>query len=97
VEVFVGKDYGGKENVDGWAFIEALPAGGGETFSNPCDKWFCSKTKGYGNGTLVFSAVFSKKQSVPSGAHYPMEWEPENKGVPGVERTALYADWCNKC
>ena len=46
VEVYVGKAFGGKENVDGWAFIEALPAGGGESFTNPCDKWFCSKTKG---------------------------------------------------
>ena len=95
VEVFVGKDFGGKESADGWAFLEALPAGGGESFSNPCDKWFCSSKKGYGNGTRVFAAVFG-----PSGAegqHYPMEWEPENKGVPGVERTALYAEMCNKC
>eukprot|EP01043_Picozoa_sp_COSAG02_P027168 COSAG02_NODE_1589_length_11792_cov_203.500898_3_plen_311_part_00 len=96
VEVFVGKAYGGKENVDGWAFIEALPAGGGETLTNPCDKWFCSKTKGYGNGTRVYAAVFSKSSAQP-GTYYPMEWEPTNKGVPGVERTDIYAEWCNRC
>jgi transglutaminase-like putative cysteine protease len=27
---------------EGWQFIEAAPAGGGETFINPCDKWFCN-------------------------------------------------------
>lgn len=96
VEVYVGKAYGGTENVDGWAFIEALPAGGGETLTNPCDKWFCAKTKGYGNGTRVYSALFSKS-SAQHGTYYPMEWEPANKGVPGLERTDIYAAWCNKC
>ena len=26
-------------NTGGWQFIEAKPAGGGETLTNPCDKW----------------------------------------------------------
>ena len=49
----------------------------------------------YGNGTLVFSTTFSAADA--KGQHYPMEWEPKNTGVPGVERTQIYADWCNKC
>ena len=95
-----------------WAFIEALPAGvsacapfascflkkaaaqGGETFTNPCDKWFCSKTRGYGNGTKVFAAGFGHAGHPDV---YEMEWEPDNKGVPGVDRTKQYAEWCNKC
>ena len=42
---------------DGWQFIEAAPAGGGETLTNPCDKWFCNPSK-FANGTQVFSARF---------------------------------------
>lgn len=34
----------------GWQFIEAAPAGGGETLSNPCDKWFCNPTN-FAGGT----------------------------------------------
>jgi len=40
VEVYLGTQAYG--NADGWYFIEASPAGPGESFSNPCDKWFCN-------------------------------------------------------
>lgn len=74
-----------------------VAAAQGESFGNPCDKWFCAPTKGYGNGTKVFAAVYDKSSASPPGQHYPMEWEPTNKGVPGVDRTSQYAMWCNKC
>jgi hypothetical protein len=38
--VWVG---GTTDSGDGWAFIEGAPAGGGETLTNPCDKWFCKR------------------------------------------------------
>ena len=38
-QVWVG---GTTDSGDGWAFIEGAPAGGGETLTNPCDKWFCN-------------------------------------------------------
>jgi hypothetical protein len=43
----------------GWQFIEALPAGGSDTLSNPCDKWFCNPTQ-FNNGTEVFRARFER-------------------------------------
>ncbi|GMH87996.1 hypothetical protein TL16_g11024 [Triparma laevis f. inornata] len=75
-----------------WAFMEAAPAGGGETLSNPCDKWFCSPTK-MANGTQFFSSRFDSN----SGVAYPMAWDLENLEVPGDDRTAYYQDACNKC
>ena len=62
-------------------------AQGGETFTNPCDKWFCTKTRGYGNGTKVFAAGFGHAGHPDV---YEMEWEPDNKGVPGIDRTKQY-------
>ena len=37
VEVWVGLET--RPGEGGWQFIEAKPAGAGETLSNPCDKW----------------------------------------------------------
>ena len=31
------------------------------------------------------------------GVYYPMEWEPDNHGVPGVDRSEQYVKWCNSC
>ena len=78
---------------EGWRFIEGAPAGGGETFANPCDKWFCNAAKFNGSGTQVFAATFGEH----SGVHYPMAWELANKGVPGVDRSDYYDDVCSKC
>jgi hypothetical protein len=53
VEVFLG---------DGWYFNEAYPAGPGETFDKPCDKWFCNSGNFNPNDSLttqVFAAKFS--------------------------------------
>ena len=84
---------------DGWGFMEGRPAGGGETLGNPCDKWFCSKTKGYGTGTRVFAAHFtrSSRTAAAAGVSFPMAWEPDNRDVPGEDRSEKYTNMCGKC
>jgi len=78
----------------GWAFIEAKPAGQGETLDNPCNKWFCNKDHfPVPNDTPVFAAQFDRS----SGVVYPMAWDPDNEAIPGVDRTAYYAETCSKC
>jgi hypothetical protein len=63
----------------GWSFIEGMPAGGGETLSNPCDKWFCNKAHFPSpNNTTVFAPTFDQNSSV----RYPMAWDPKNTQVP---------------
>jgi len=89
VEIWRGQD-------KGWSFIEAMPAGGGETLDNPCDKWFCSAAKlGPDSGTQVFAARF--EQDASDGTVYPLAWDPENDQVPGVNRTMFYTAACGGC
>mmetsp|Transcript_19852 Transcript_19852/g.39733 ORF Transcript_19852/g.39733 Transcript_19852/m.39733 type:complete len:324 (-) Transcript_19852:73-1044(-) len=85
IEVYIPED-------DEWAFLEAAPAGGGETLSNPCDKWFCSPAK-MANGTEFFSTRFDAS----SETVYPMAWDLDNDEVPGVDRTDYYQTTCNQC
>jgi len=59
-----------------WHFIEATPAGSGETLANPCDKWFCSPDKMKG-GTQVFATRWSQS----SDTVYPMAWDVNNTEV----------------
>ena len=83
----------------GWAFIEGSPAGGGETFSAPCDKWFCGAAKfGVGSGpnrTRVYATTYGR--AAARGAHYPMAWDVANHDIAGVERTELYERACGAC
>lgn len=76
----------------GWQFIEAAPAGTGETLDNPCDKWFCNPNN-FANGTQVFAARFAQSSEV----RYPMAWDLENTAIPGVDRSADYQAACNAC
>ena len=96
VEVWLGDD-APTDLGDGWAFIEGAPAGGGETLTSPCDKWFCNKDKfGVSSGpnrTLVYATQFEQNTRV----HYPMAWDLTNHDVPGVERTKLYEQACGRC
>jgi len=78
---------------EAWHFIEAAPAGGGETLENPCDKWFCTKER-MDNGTQMFS---SRWQFDSSNTVYPMAWDMGNREVPGVNRTDYYYSVCNNC
>jgi len=78
--------------VDGtWEFIEAEPAGGEETLTNPCDKWFCSPAK-MANGTRFYATAWTKGSVV-----YPMAWDLENEQVQGVDRTEYYQTACGSC
>lgn len=82
------------DGLDGWRFIEGAPAGGGETFANPCDKWFCNRAHfNASGGTRAFAAGYGP----PSGVHYPMAWDLPNTGVVGVDRTAYYEAACAAC
>ncbi|GMH75977.1 hypothetical protein TrLO_g7211 [Triparma laevis f. longispina] len=72
--------------------MEVVPAGGGETQRNPCDKWFCSPAK-MANGKQIFSSRFDAS----NGVAHPMAWDLENLEVPGDDRTVYYQDACNKC
>ena len=76
-----------------WYFIEAAPAGGGESLTNPCDKWFCSPGR-MENGTQVYS---TRWEFDTTGTVYPLAWDMGNKEVPGVDRTDYYQKVCNKC
>jgi len=87
VEVWMGEK-------EGWGFIEGKPAGQGETLTDPCNKWFCDKAHfPVPNNTPVFATRFKNS----TGVVYPMAWDPENDGVPGVDRTDFYAAACSKC
>jgi hypothetical protein len=83
IEVFVDGD---------WAFVEAAPAGGGETLSNPCDKWFCNPA--HTNGTSFYATRWEKTSD---GVVYPMAWDFENVEIAGVDRTSYYAEACASC
>lgn len=72
-------------------FIEAAPAGGGESLSNPCDKWFCTPSNM--NGTELFAARFL--QSVDT--RYPMAWDLSNFEIPRDNRTEYYQNLYSKC
>ena len=85
VEVWLGED-------SGWSFIEGAPAGGGETFENPCDKWFCNAAKA--EDTKYYAARFARDAGTQI---YPMAWDPTNLGIPGVDRTSFYQQTCGKC
>jgi hypothetical protein len=88
VEVWLGAK-------EGWRFIEARPAGGGETFGNPCDKWFCTGEKlGFASNTQVFATRFDR--STGSGV-YPMSWDLDNIDIAGVNRTSYYIQACEQC
>jgi hypothetical protein len=82
-----------------WSFVEGRPAGGGESFTNPCDKWYCSKGKfpaasaGSPDQTLVYAAQFEPN----GGVVYPLAWDPANTEIPGVDRTDYYMQTCSKC
>jgi len=75
-----------------WQFIEGQPAGGGETLSNPCDKWFCNAAHFGSTGTQVFAARYERGDT-----HYPMAWNLANTGVSGVDRSAWYTQACTAC
>lgn len=76
----------------GWQFIEAAPAGSGETLDNPCDKWFCNPEK-FANGTEVFAARFGQSSST----RYVMSWDLTNMDIPGEDMTRQYQLACNAC
>ena len=88
VEVWTGKE---------WQFIEGGPAGPGESFTNPCDKWFCHPDRFFrnGTGTRVFAAVYG----IPTAAapHYPMSWDLGNRAIAGIDRSAYYDAVCSAC
>ena len=77
----------------GWRFIEGAPAGGGESFDNPCDKWFCNAAHFNGSGTKVFAATYGSG----GGVFYPMAWDLKNTGVPGIDRSEHYDAVCTEC
>lgn len=87
VEVYTGPE-------DGWSFIEGAPAGGGETLSNPCDKWFCNPARTV--NTSFFATSFAA-DSLTNGVIYPMAWDVNNRAIPGVDRTEYYVDACAAC
>lgn len=99
VEVWLGDSVDTDLPGGGWAFIEGSPAGGGETFTSPCDKWFCGASK-FGvtsgpNRTLVYSTTYDR--AAAHGVHYPMAWDFANHDIAGVERTELYEVACGSC
>lgn len=89
VEVYLAN-----ENSDGgvWSFIEAAPAGGGETLANPCDKWFCNPSN-FANGTEVYAVRFNQRSLV----RYPMAWDLTNIAIPGDNMSRQYQSQCNSC
>ena len=80
---------------DQWAFLEGRPAGGGETFTNACDKWFCNAAKFNHSGTKVFAIKYARcAGSSCAESCYPMAWDAANKDVAGVDRSGLYEAAC---
>ena len=105
VEVWLGPSENEEDGV--WGFLEGRPAGGGETFTNPCDKWYCnpghfappaknrSGVSDADGRTLVYAASLS--WDVPNATVYPMAWDPTNVYVHGVDRSDYYHTVCSKC
>ena len=81
-----------------WSFVEAKPAGGGETLDNPCDKWFCNAAHfpaaSGPNQTMVYAARFDRTENA---SIYPLAWDLANRDVPGVDRSADYYAMCSEC
>jgi len=83
-----------KGNSDGvWGFLEGRPAGGGETFANPCDKWFCNAGHFSVGSTKTFATQFNRDEKII----YPMAWDIDNQDIPGVDRSEFYSSVCAKC
>jgi len=86
-----------------WRITEALPAAGFVgTLSDPCQYWFCSKERYVGassggggdyTGTRVYAAKLDKEQQM----HFPMAWDVENTGVPGIDVTDYMRSLCAEC
>jgi hypothetical protein len=91
VEVYLAGT-GENESQGGWAFIEAAPAGGGETLDNPCDKWFCNPSN-FENGTEVYAVRFNQRSAV----RYPMAWDLSNTAIPGDNMSRQYQSQCTAC
>ncbi|KAJ8599226.1 hypothetical protein CTAYLR_006381 [Chrysophaeum taylorii] len=80
-----------------WDFIEGRPSGGGETLTNPCDKWFCNPSKfptTPNNATPVFAARFDRHTNL---SVYELAWDPTNLDVPGENRSDYYMQACSQC
>jgi hypothetical protein len=92
VEVYLGPGHQWDLG-DGWAFIEGRPAGAGENFTNPCDKWFCDQS--HANNTQFFATRYTRGSG--GATRYPMAWDYANTEVMGVDRTARYRTACSKC
>eukprot|EP00931_Biecheleriopsis_adriatica_P073986 TRINITY_DN48179_c0_g1_i1.p1 TRINITY_DN48179_c0_g1~~TRINITY_DN48179_c0_g1_i1.p1 ORF type:complete len:364 (-),score=60.62 TRINITY_DN48179_c0_g1_i1:64-1071(-) len=91
VEIWLGPGQG--LNGEPWSFIEARPAGPGESLTNPCDKWFCNPAH-FDGKTQAFAPQFSRQTN---STVYPMAWDLQNRDVPGVDRTAYYNKLCGAC
>lgn len=68
-QVWVG---GKTASGDGWAFIEGIPAGGGEALLNPCDKWFCNPAHFNRSGTRVFATKYDRSTNEVRNARLRM-------------------------
>lgn len=79
-------------DLEAWQFLEAAPAGGGETLDNPCDKWFCNPSH-MANGTKFYSARWKQSSTV----RYPMAWDLTNREIPGDDMTEFYQSTCKAC
>lgn len=91
VEVWLGPGRGlaGED----WSFVEAQPAGPGESLDNPCDKWFCNPLH-FDSKTETFAARFRRQQNMTV---FPMAWDAQNREVPGVDRSTFYNKLCGSC
>jgi transglutaminase-like putative cysteine protease len=83
------------DNNGEWKFMEPSPKQATiDTLErDPCKRWFCQKDRF--PGTPVYAARLDQASSY--GVAYPLAWEWNCTTVPGVDRTAYYADVCSKC
>jgi len=91
VEVWLGPGQG--LHGEAWSFIESKPAGGNESLTNPCDKWFCNPSH-FDGKTQVFAPQYDRQSNTTV---YPMSWDLQNENVPGVNRTSYYNALCQPC
>jgi hypothetical protein len=96
IEIYFGPGKG--LNGDNWTFIEGKPAqGANETLTDPCDKWFC-KAKNFDGKTKVWAVKFDQTdRKTNASLYYPMAWDTDNKGIPGIDRTTFYQEACKAC
>ena len=88
IEVYVNNE---------WRFTEFFPAANGVTSIaddsyDPCNFWFCNSFKFDGQ-----TRVYATRLDASADDTFPLAWDVNDTGVPGVNRTDFMTLTCSVC